>query len=187
MSNQCLLSLAVTAAAVLSKGATAAAAAVSPSSTTSNVQYVNPLIGTEPKKDNDYNYGGMIPSTAPPFAMTRWTAMTQENIVSTCPYDYRASNFNGFIATHQPAVWMGESGEVAVAAGSGPVKAAFADRALTFSHEEEVSTPQYYKVVVSSAETPAITAELSATSRVGHMRFTFAGWFECVILLTFCV
>lgn len=71
----------------------------------SNVQYVDPLIGTEPKKDRDYNYGGMIPSTAPPFAMTRWTPMTQENFVSSCPYDYRASNFNGFLATHQPAVW----------------------------------------------------------------------------------
>lgn len=68
---------------------------------------------------------------------------------------------------------MGESAEIAVAAGSGAVKTAFADRSLTFSHDEEVSSPHYYKTIISSEDTPSITAELSATSRVGHMRFTF--------------
>lgn len=70
-----------------------------------NVDYVNPLLGTAGAIDIG-GYGGMIPSTAVPFAMTRWTAMTQENFVSGCPYIYWQTTFYGFLATHQPAKWM---------------------------------------------------------------------------------
>jgi putative alpha-1,2-mannosidase len=66
----------------------------------SNVQYIVPTIGTADQ------HGGMIPSTARPFAMTRWTAMTQENHVGQCPYYNTGTTFYGFLGTHQPAVWM---------------------------------------------------------------------------------
>lgn len=36
----------------------------------SNVKYVNPLIGTD-NPNLPFNYAGMIPSVATPFAMTR--------------------------------------------------------------------------------------------------------------------
>ena len=55
---------------------------------TSNVRYVNPMIGTQRKSENDGNYGGMIPSTAVPFAMTRWTPTTRQNVVGSCPYGW---------------------------------------------------------------------------------------------------
>jgi hypothetical protein len=51
----------------------------------SNVKYVNPIIGTKENYVHDYNYGGMIPSTGSPFAMTRFTPMTRQNVVGTCP------------------------------------------------------------------------------------------------------
>lgn len=47
-----------------------------------NVVHVNALIGTDGPHATEYV--GMVPSTAPPFAMTRWTPMTRENGISRC-------------------------------------------------------------------------------------------------------
>lgn len=66
--------------------------------------YVNPLIGTTGADPAEY--GGMIPSTAPPFGMTRWSPMTRENWVSRLPYHWNDTSIAGFIGTHQPAIWM---------------------------------------------------------------------------------
>ncbi|KAI8577786.1 hypothetical protein K450DRAFT_249990 [Umbelopsis ramanniana AG] len=115
----------------------------------------------------------MIPSTAPPFAMTRWSAMTRINNVSTCPYRYSDTAIHGFIGTHQPAIWMGEFGQVVVAPGVGDVKTNFADRGLPFTHDQETATPYYYKVTMHAETGQTITAETTATSRVGSMRFSF--------------
>lgn len=141
----------------------------------SNLQFVDPMIGTLPKHDRDYNYGGMIPSVATPFAMTRWTPSTRQNYASACPYEYAAPSFHGFQATHQPAVWMGESASFVVCPGMGRVKTSFSDRGLDYSHSEEISSPHYYKAVlgVPGQEGSSITGELSAVSRASVMRFTF--------------
>jgi putative alpha-1,2-mannosidase len=139
----------------------------------SNVKYVDPMIGTDPVFPSNGNYAGMIPTVGTPFAMTRWTAYTFENYVGTCPYHYTEDSFHGFLATHQPAQWMGESGEMSVAPGVGDVKTAFKDRGLKFSHDNEVSSPQYYKTVLATSG-ENIVAELSGTSRAGVMRFTFS-------------
>jgi hypothetical protein len=76
--------------------------------TASVFDYVNPLIGTTGADPAEY--GGMIPSTAPPFGMTRWTPMTRENWVSRLPYHHNDTSIAGFIGTHQPAIWMVSSG-----------------------------------------------------------------------------
>ncbi|KAJ7733355.1 hypothetical protein B0H16DRAFT_1732399 [Mycena metata] len=76
------------------------------------VDHVRPLIGNG--GDTPNGSGGMIPSTAPPFAMTRWVAQTHENYVSVTPYNLTASTIHGFQGTHQPAIWMGESAPVVV-------------------------------------------------------------------------
>ena len=70
-----------------------------------NAKYVNPILGTAGAVSIG-GYGGTIPSTSTPFAMTHWTAMTQENWVGGCPYIYWQNNFYGFLASHQPAKWM---------------------------------------------------------------------------------
>lgn len=140
----------------------------------SNVKYVNPMQGTaKDPRINAVEYGGMIPSTGTPFGMTRWTPMTAQNLIGTCPYLYSDTTFHGFLATHQPAVWMGESAEFAVTPGMGSVKTTFEDRSLKYSHVGEVSTPQYFKTVLKTQEDTSIVAELTATSRTGTMRFTF--------------
>jgi hypothetical protein len=38
--------------------------------------------------DSPNGSGGMVPSTAPPFAMTHWVAQTCQNYVSMTPYRY---------------------------------------------------------------------------------------------------
>jgi putative alpha-1,2-mannosidase len=135
----------------------------------------------------------MIPSTGPPFAMTRWVAQTRQNYVSVTPYNYSDHLVHGFQGTHQPAIWMGESAQVVVIPGAGPtVKARFEDRGLRFSHEEEVVSASYYSVKMRGDDGEEIFAEQSASefwpssgsfiyinrcshaaSRVGHLRFTF--------------
>lgn len=70
---------------------------------------------------------------------------------------------------------MGEFGQVVVAPGIGDIKPAFADRGMPFSHDDELSTPHYYKVTMDAGNDRKIVAETTATSRVGSLRFTFDG------------
>ncbi|KAI0766209.1 glycoside hydrolase family 92 protein [Trametes elegans] len=117
--------------------------------------------------------GGMIPSTAPPFAMTRWVAQTRQNYVSMTPYNYTDTAVHGFQGTHQPAIWMGESGQAILAPGAGEVQSVFEKRGMAFNHKDEIATASYYSVVLNAIEGGKIHVEQSATSRVGHLRFTF--------------
>ncbi|EGO27344.1 glycoside hydrolase family 92 protein [Serpula lacrymans var. lacrymans S7.9] len=133
--------------------------------------YILRLIGNG--GDSPNNSGGMIPSTAPPFAMTRWVAQTRQNYVSVTPYNYSDTTIHGFQGTHQPAIWMGESGQVILSPGAGQVQPTFEDRGMNFNHENEVASVNYYSVEMDALEGGTVFAEQSATSRVGHLRFTF--------------
>jgi putative alpha-1,2-mannosidase len=106
----------------------------------------------------------MIPSTAPPFAMTRWVAQTRENYVSVTPYNYTDTKIHGFQGTHQPAIWMGESAQVVVVPGAGAVQSNFAHRGMRFSHDDELTTPSYYRVRMDAIEGGSILAEQSASA-----------------------
>ena len=112
------------------------------------LRYVNPLIGTRGYVAD--SNGGMIPSVAPPFAMTRWTAQTRENFISQCPYHDADEYIHGFQATHQPAIWMGESGHVVLSPGLGDVKPRFEQRGMKFSKTNERSTPYVYEVILDA-------------------------------------
>ncbi|WP_439681154.1 GH92 family glycosyl hydrolase [Embleya sp. MST-111070] len=137
----------------------------------SNVDKVNPLIGTTGADPTEY--GGMIPSAAPPFAMTRWSPMTRTNSVGALPYHFRDTKMTGFIGTHQPAIWMGDSGYVVGMPGIGDVKTAQADRGLPFGHGDETASPERYTVNLHPTPGQTLRTELTATSRVGLMRMTY--------------
>ncbi|KAH6899571.1 alpha-1,2-mannosidase [Coprinopsis sp. MPI-PUGE-AT-0042] len=164
----------------------------------SNLEWVNLLIGTTGKTPN--GSGGMIPSVAPPFGMTRWVAQTQVSYVSATPYnaswaleggDQDNTKIHGFMGTRQPAIWMGESGSIAVAPGVlvsepreiGPqptrIRADFEGRGLPVVLQDgkrtEVISPNYYNVLVDDLQGGTVLGEMSATSRVGHLRYTFQG------------
>ncbi|CAJ2514103.1 Uu.00g022220.m01.CDS01 [Anthostomella pinea] len=116
------------------------------------LRYVNPKIGTYGTSPNDN--GGMIPSVSVPFGMTRWTPQTRENYISQVPYHDADAFIHGFQATHQPAIWMGELGQVVLAPGWGrEVKVPFEQRVLSFRKEDEVSTPYVYEVLLDADTT----------------------------------
>ena len=120
----------------------------------------------------------MIPSTAPPFAMTRWVAQTHQNYVSRTPYNWTATAIHGFQATRQPAIWMGESGPVVVVPGVSPqydekkdkvdIKSIFESRGLRIRKETEVITPAYYSVVLEDGLGGSVHVEQSASTSSRH-------------------
>lgn len=105
----------------------------------------------------------MIPSTAPPFAMTRWVAQTRQNYVSVTPYNYSATSIHGFQGTHQPAIWMGESRQAVVVPGAGRIQSVFETRGMKFRKEDEIATASYYSVELDAIEGGRIRAEQSAS------------------------
>ncbi|KAF7194337.1 putative glycosidase [Pseudocercospora fuligena] len=125
------------------------------------LKYVNPKIGTYGVTPN--GNGGMIPSVGMPFGMTRWTPQTRENFISQCPYNEMDEYIHGFQATHQPAIWMGESGQVVISPGIGEVQPLFTKRAHQFEKKDEVSTPYIYEVTMEAA---AVEADHNLTESI---------------------
>ena len=128
---------------------------------------VNPMIGTT--GPSVYDYGGMIPGVATPFGMTHWTAMTRENKISVYSYNHSDKTIEAFLGTHQPAIWMGDYGYISLMPSSGELKTSLK---LPYSHEDEVSAPNYYAVRMDNRG-KSIKAELTATTRAGFLKFTF--------------
>jgi predicted alpha-1,2-mannosidase len=128
---------------------------------------VNPMIGTT--GPSVFDYGGMIPGVARPFGMTHWTAVTRENKISACPYNYSDTMIQGFLGTHQPAIWMGDYGYVSLMPSIGELKIA---QKYPYRHQDEISAPNYYSVKMGE-DNRSIKAELTATTRSGFLRFTF--------------
>jgi len=85
--------------------------------------------------------------------MTRWTPQTRENFISQCPYHDADEYIHGFQATHQPAIWMGESGQVVLSPGLGDVEPLFERRGLRFQKNNEKSTPYVYEVTLNAEKT----------------------------------
>jgi putative alpha-1,2-mannosidase len=124
------------------------------------LRHVNPRIGTYGTTPNDN--GGMIPSVAPPFSMTRWTPQTRENFISQVPYGDGDRRIHGFQATHQPAIWMGEAGQVVLTPGLGEVQPLFQNRGLSFRKKDEHSTAYVYEVLLDA--TQSIDQDWNATA-----------------------
>lgn len=110
--------------------------------------------------------------------MTRWVAQTRQNYVSVTPYNITDASIHGFQGTHQPAIWMGESGQVIVVPGAGDVQSVFEKRGMDFSHDDEVITPSYYSATLQARTGGTILAEQSASeyafSMIVHRAQTFA-------------
>lgn len=137
------------------------------------VDYVNPLIGTPEAGFKDgIDGGGTMPCVGPPFAMTNFVAQTSENKISRMPYVYEDTSVLGFMATHQPTVWMGDYGYVSIMPQIGELKLLPKERALSYSHDDEISKPHYYSVTMDAGG-KQIKGEIAATSRTGLFRFTY--------------
>lgn len=103
--------------------------------------------------------------------MTRWVAQTRQNYVSVTPYNHTDTTIHGFQGTHQPAIWMGESGQAILVPGVGTVKPLFEDRGMSFTHDDEALSPSYYQVKLGLTDGGVILAEQSAsTSKLSRVQ-----------------
>ncbi|MBN2651185.1 MAG: GH92 family glycosyl hydrolase, partial [Spirochaetales bacterium] len=118
-------------------------------------------------------YGGMIPGVTPPFGMQQWTPMTRLNYISSMPYEFSDSRIIGFIATRQPAIWMGDYGQFSMMPGNGNVVHDFAKRGLSYSHEDEVFSPAEYRISLP-AGSGRIKARLAASEHSGVLQFDYS-------------
>ncbi len=139
------------------------------SAKTSLVDYVNPHVGTALKGE-----GGTAPFVGVPHMMTNFLAQTRENKMGTMAYVYDDSHILGFMASHQPTVWMGDYGYVSVMPQVSAEPLLLPDdRKLGFNHADEVTSPHYYSVKMNVDDKTSIKAEVTAASRCGVMRFTY--------------
>ena len=140
------------------------------------VDYVNPYIGTDYDSSvhkGGSEYGGMNPWVSTPFAMTKWTPQTRQNSISTMPYRYSDTRITGFMATHQPAIWMGDFGYFTMMPGIDTVKIDSNSRRLSYTHDNEETSPYYYGVTMDAGSGRNIKGEMTATSRSSVVRFTY--------------
>ncbi len=150
--------------------ATTAAFAAETQKPTTPVDWVNTFIGTG---GEGAEYGGTMPFVTTPFGMTNWTAQTRQNRISVSSYEYDDTYIQGFIGTHQPAIWMGDYGYVTLMPEMGAANYAPEARRLAFTHQDEVSTPYYYAVKMGADPAHKILAEMTATDHAGYLRFTY--------------
>src|SRR2546421_8653249 len=136
----------------------------------SPVDWVNTYIGTG---GGGSDYGGTMPFVTTPFGMTDWTAQTRENRISVSSYAFEDNTISGFIGTHQPAIWMGDYGYVTLMPEVDDIKTAAASRRLPFSRSDEITSPDYYSVLMDAGASRQIRTEITATDHCGFLRFTF--------------
>src|ERR1700728_3680605 len=148
------------ACAVFSDMGAVSSAAASDLNETTPVDWVNTFIGTG---GGGVDYGGTMPFVTTPFGMTNWTAQTRQNRISVSSYAYEDTYIQGFIGTHQPAIWMGDYGYVTLMPEIDRVKTSPEERKLVFSHADEVARPDYYSVSMQAGGSRRIRTEMTAT------------------------
>jgi hypothetical protein len=125
--------------------------------------YVDPFIGTGA-------HGHTYPGAQVPFGMVQ---LSPDNGVNgwdwSSGYHWSSNRIAGFSHTHLSGTGIGDMCDILFmpAFTSGPP---LRDISATFSHEREQASPGYYTVDLL---TSGITAELTATDRVGVHRYTF--------------
>lgn len=135
----------------------------------SAADYVNPLIGTAWEGE-----GGTAPFVGRPFMMTNFLPQTRQNKMGSMAYVYEDKEIIGFMASHQPTVWMGDYGYVSLMPQTGgEIKYLPEERGLAFDHADEKSTPYYYSVKMKTPQGKLLKGEMTAASRAAIMRFTF--------------
>ena len=133
------------------------------------VDYVNSLIGTAWEGE-----GGTAPFVGKPFMMTNFLPQTRQNKMGSMAYVYEDKEIIGFMASHQPTVWMGDYGYVSLMPQSGEYIGYLPEeRGLPYEHADEKATPYHYTVKMKTPKGGHIKGEITAASRAAIMRFTF--------------
>lgn len=130
------------------------------------VKYVNTLQGTH--SEYALSYGNTYPTIGLPFAVHFFSAQTGKN-GDGWKYQYQADKIRGFQQVHQCSPWMNDYAVFSLMPGIGELTVNEDQRALKFSHENEVAKPHYYSVKFDNG----IQTEISPVERGAHMRFSF--------------
>lgn len=127
---------------------------------------VNPLMGTA--SVFEFSHGNTYPAVAVPWGMNFWSPQTGEN-GSGWMYTYKDNLIRGFRQTHQPSPWINDYGTFSIMPVSGELRMSDKERGAAFSHDNEVASPEEYRVTFDNG----MTAALSATSRGMVMEVTY--------------
>lgn len=142
------------------------------------LEYVQPLSGTAPStttaalkhsEAGSEKNANTIPAVTLPFAMTQWTPQTRTTeIKCQPPYYYKDSLLSGFRGTH----WLSGSctqdyGSFTIMPVAGKLKTSVNEYAVPFSHNDEITTPAYYKLTAGN-----VITEMTSTLRCGMIQFT---------------
>ena len=150
---------------------------------TDYTRYVNPFIGTS-------KMGHTYPGATAPFGMVQLSPQTNfvpmfkadgsynpETYAYCAGYQYKDSNIIGFAHTNFSGTGHSDLGDFLMMPTTGdlvlePLKTANGGKEFNsaFSHNNEEASPGYYKVLLDDY---GITAELTASDRVGFHRYTF--------------
>jgi len=134
------------------------------------IDYVNPLIGTASRRADTGNSAGMMPYVCPPFAAVEWVPMTRLSEVGILSFAASDRKFLGFIGSRQPAIWMGEWGQLSIAPQvSANPDCDYRTRGLEIDKTKCVYRPYYAKIVTKEG----VVAELAGASHAAIMRFTY--------------
>jgi predicted alpha-1,2-mannosidase len=147
---------------VVSAGPAAAA-------TSDPASYVNPIIGTG-SGGNIVGQVDSFPGAAAPFGMLTLSPQTAPMSADGGGYYYGDNQITGFALSHISGPGCGAFGDVPILPTSGTVPANPYTTADSFTHTGEQASPGYYQVSLGS---PAIQAEMTATTRTGLADFTF--------------
>jgi len=146
------------------------------------IKYVNPLIGTK-------NMGHTFPGATAPFGMVQLSPETNQQAYTIdgkynpdtykyCSgYQYNDATIFGFSHTHFSGTGHSDLGDFLVMPTVGKLNLEPGDANIPgsgyhsqFSHQNEFAEPGYYKVHLDDY---GITAELTATERVGFHQYSF--------------
>jgi len=129
--------------------------------------YVDPFIGTD-------FHGHTYPGATTPFGAVQLSPDTRRNNWDAASgYHYSDSTLLGFSHLHLSGTGVGDLGDILFHPTIADVKLkpeGYIFEPHPFSHINEEASPGYYKVFLHEQK---ITAELTATSRVGVHRYTF--------------
>lgn len=122
-----------------------------PYASTSYVDLVNPLIGSQ--SSFDLSAGNTYPVISRPWGMNSWTPQTGK-MGDGWQYTYQANKIRGIKQTHQPSPWINDYGQFSLLPMTG--KQPIFDeekRASWFSHKAESARPYAYEVYLADYDT----------------------------------
>lgn len=141
------------------------------------LQYVDPFIGTG-------FHGHTFPGPSLPYGMVQLSPDTKLNgWDASSGYHYGDSTIYGFSHTHLSGTGIGDMGDLLLLPFTGPMPGSHVRENLpvaVFSHTKEEASAGYYAVAFENFD---VSAELTASARVGMHRYTYGNGTEKRLLV----